>query len=185
METNIDRRWLSRWGGCLLLALCVVAVSGCYERKEVDGAAIYSFASWVQITVTLVSLGTLAIGIGLTWLSAPYRFILAFVGLVLTIIVAPGMFCDEVYVDQTRFKARYGFWFSPSDHDVRFADLRQIDFVTYASGRKRSTSRRLDCIDLHGNITVVHAGDLVINAVPEILKIAEQQGIRVESRDER
>ncbi len=158
------------------LALCSVA--GCYEHVSNGNESIYRFVWWLGPLI--IAGGILAIPAGwfLRRWSAKWGFVLMVMAPVLLVIVAPAMYSDRVVIDNEHFEARYGFWFSPSVHNLRFEDLQEIQYVA-VPGSRGSTNYELHCLSKAGQLSVVHAGDLVRNTVPEILERAKAKGVRV------
>jgi hypothetical protein len=159
-----------------LLALCFV--SGCYERVSLGNQSLYHFAWWLGPAV--IAAGILAVPIG--WFvrkqNGRWGFVLMVMGPVLLIIAAPAMYSDRVLIDEEHFETRYGFWFSPTVQNIRFDDLQAIRYVAVRARRGR-TNYELRCTRKSGGEATVHAGDLVKNAVPEILTRAKAKGIVV------
>jgi hypothetical protein len=160
------------------LAGFTLCLAGCYERSVEGAASVYGFADWVRMLVIVGGL----IGVPVGWLlrrwSDRLGFVLMGLSPILLIIVAPGLFNDRVVVDAEHSEARYGFWFAPSDHHVRFDDLQQIRYVLVRDSRGRG-SYELQCQTRLGDVVTVHAGDLVSKAVPEILERARARGVPV------
>jgi hypothetical protein len=96
----------------------------------------------------------------------------------LLLLIAPSLYSDRVVIDDEHFEARYGFWFAPSVHDVRFDDLRAVQHATVTNDRGRK-NRELHCLHKSGAMTVIPCGDLVRNTVPEILDRAKARGVAV------
>jgi len=157
-------------------ALCFL--TGCYEQTVRGDESVYRFAWWLGPVIITVGL----LGVPVGWLLRQWNPKLGFVVMVLApillIIVAPSMYSDRVVVDGRHFEARYGFWFSPSVHVVPFDDLTAIRYVAKEDHRGRVTYR-IHCVHKTGSTTEVSAGDLVRNAVPEILDRARVRGIIV------
>lgn len=162
----------------LLAFLTLVLVPGCYELSIQGNTSVYHFASWLGPTVIILGL----LGIPAGWLLsrwiAKWGYTMSVVCVVALIIVAPAMYCDEVVIDDDHFEAKYGFWFNPSKHDVTFGDLQEIRYVERVDNRNK-TQIDLECVRQNGSVDRVHAGDLVIKAVPEILRRARQKGVPI------
>jgi hypothetical protein len=162
----------------LLAALMLCVFSGCYEHVSRGNESIYRFAWWVGPAV--IAGGILAVPIG--WLIRKrvprWGFVLMVMGPVLLGIVAPSSYRDRVLIDDDRFEATYGFWFSPSVHRVRFDDLNEIHYVA-VRGRRGRINHEIHCLKKDGQTSVVHSGDLVKNTVPELLARASAKGVRV------
>ena len=96
-------------------------------------------------------------------------------------LFAPMLASDRVACDADHFEARYGFWWSPSEFNIRFADLREIRWVTkegWSRGRK-TYSNFLDCVLKSGPTQQVSVGTVMKEAVDEILSRARAHGVPV------
>lgn len=162
-----------------MMVLCVIL--GCYEHESHGNQSVYQFAGWVAPTVIGGSILCIPIGWLLGKWSPKWGFVLMGMAPILLVMVAPSMYSDRVLIDDEHFEAIYGSWFSPSKHDVRFRDLREIRHVAVRGSYGR-TLYELHCIANTGQVTVVHAGDLVKNTVPEILARAKARGVVVVSQ---
>jgi hypothetical protein len=162
----------------VLAALSLCFLAGCYERVSHGNESIYRFVWWLGPVIIAAGL----LGIPLGWLlrkwSPRWGFVLMVMGPVLLLIIAPAMYSDYVVIDDEHFEAQYGFWFAPSVHNLRFGDLREIRYVA-VPGSRGSTYYELRCLSKTGRETVVDAGDLVRNTVPEILTRARARGVLV------
>jgi hypothetical protein len=165
-------------GAMVVAALTLCCLAGCYERVASGNASVYQFAWWLGPLV--IALGLLGIPLG--WLlrrwSRKWGFVLMGMAPLLILIVAPAMYSDRVLIDDDHFEARYGFWFNPTVQNVRFDGLREIRYVSVENNRGE-TNYEMHCVSKTGPQTVVPAGNLVINAVPEILEKAKAKGVRV------
>jgi hypothetical protein len=161
--------------------LILFLLSGCYERVAQGNQAIYRFAWWMG---PLIIVGGI-LGFPLGWIvrrwSRRVGFVLMFLSPILVLFAAPDMYSDRVLIDDDHFEARYGFWFSPNEHNVRFADLREIQYVPVRD-RKGRKKYELHCITKASQVTVVHCGDLVKYTVPEILARAKARGVAIVSQ---
>lgn len=159
-----------------LLALCLVA--GCYERVSQGNTAVYHFVWWLGPAV--IAGGILGVPFG--WLlrkAVPkWGYALMIVGPLLLIFVAPAMYSDHVVIDDDHFEATYGLWFSPQVQSLQFKDLSQIQYVGIPDNRGR-TKYEMHCLTRTGQMTVVPAGDLVRQTVPELLARAKAKGVAV------
>jgi hypothetical protein len=163
---------------CLLTAILVCTLAGCYTRTQSADKVEFTFAGWVGVSVILGGLLAVPIGWFVRRWKGAWGFMLMIMGPVLLLIVGPAMYSDRVFIDRDHFEARYGFWFNPTTHSIRFADLREIRYVG-VPGRRGRVSYQLHCITKNGATDVVSAGDLVRNAVPEILNQAAAHGVPV------
>jgi hypothetical protein len=108
----------------------------------------------------------------------PWAFVLIIMGPFLLIFLAPVMYMDRVVVDEAHFEGRYGFWFAPTKFDIRFDDVREMRYVATRDHKNR-IKHELLCVMKGGDTRTVSAGDLVRNAIPEILSRAEEKKIPV------
>lgn len=161
-----------------LMALLLGGVAGCYDRSANGDQSVYSFALWIGILVVLGGLIFMPAGWFLRRLSERFGWGLMIFSPILLIFVGPAMFSDKVVVDNDHFEARYGFWFAPSVHNIRFSDLQEIRHVGVRGNRNR-ISYQLHCVRHDGTTEVVSVGNLVRNAVDEILARAEAKRVRV------
>jgi hypothetical protein len=161
-----------------LAASLLVLLSGCYEKSVTGDQSVYKFAWWVGLLVILGGLVAVPLGLAIRNWSGRWGFALIVMGPVLLIFFAPVMYLDRVVVDSTHFEVRYGFWFAPTKHNIRFDDVREMRYVA-TRGRKNRIQYELVCAMKGGDTRTVSAGDLVINAVPEILRRAEEKQIPV------
>lgn len=165
----------------LFLALALVLfVPGCYEKEVRGNESVFKFAGWLGPLLIVGGIAAIPAG----WLIRRQSFRLGFVIMILApvvlLIAAPAMYNDRVLIDDQHFEARYGFWFNPTEHNIRFMDLSKIQYVSvHRGGRRGGTKYELHCINKSGNDTVVAAGDLLRNAVPEILARAAASGVVV------
>jgi hypothetical protein len=167
----------------MFAALALLAVSGCYERVAHGEQSVYQFAWWLGPAVIAGGILGMPVGWFLRRVNERWGFVLMILGPVVLVMVAPAMYIDRVVVDGDHFEARYGMWFSPSVHSIKFDDLRQIRYVKVKGARER-TNYQLNCITKAGETRVVHAGDLVRNTVPEILARAKAKGLNVVVEDD-
>ena len=167
----------------LIIVPALVVVSGCYERVSQGDQSVYRFAWWLGPAV--IAAGILGMPVGWFVRKVNKRWGLALMVLspFLLIGVAPAMYSDRVVVDDQHFEAKYGMWFSPTEQNVRFDNLSEIHFVA-VKGNKGRIKYELRCITKAGETSVVPAGDLVKNTVPEILEKAKAKGVNVVIEDQ-
>ena len=166
----------------VIMALATVCLlSGCYDRVQRGEESVYHFAMWARILV--IGAGVILIPLGillLIFIKQRWGFIPIILGPVLLFLVGPSMFTDYVVVDANHFEASYGLWFSPNVHHVKFRELRELRHVAVRDSKNR-IKYELHCKHMNGSVTVVHCGDLVRNAVEEILSKARAAGVSVHS----
>lgn len=168
---------------CVAAAFCCACLAGCYRKTVEDGAIVYSFQPWVPL-LTLVG-GVVAVPVGIalyrgnnrTWGAA-----CVILGPLAAGGLAPGMFQDHVRVDAEGFQSRHGFWFAPTVHNIRYADLDQVrvSFEEHRSlRRRRSYSYYFDCYFKSGAQERVPLGDIMRQALPEIAEQFRSHGVPV------
>jgi hypothetical protein len=173
MKGVARRYWLTP-----LVILTILFASGCYEQSVRGDQSVYGFAWWVGVGVIVGSLIAVPLGWVIRRWSGRWSFVLIVMGPLLLVFVAPAMFLDKVVVDREHFEARYGFWFSPTRHNLRFDDMRELRYVE-TRDRKNRVKYELHCVMKAGDTRVVHVGDLVQFAVPEILERAKAKQVPV------
>jgi hypothetical protein len=170
--------WLRQRVAAALALLSLVAMSGCYERVTAGDQSVYRFAWWTGPLLIVSGILSMPAGWYLRRVSQRFCFVLMCMGPFLLFLIAPAMYSDRVVVDGEHFAARYGIWFSPHEHSVRYDDLREIGIVGTRDRRGR-TKYVLRCTTKAGETQVIPTGDLVRNTVPEILERARAKGVNV------
>jgi hypothetical protein len=160
----------------------VCVLSGCVNQTAEAGQTTWKFAWWLP-TVVLLG-GLIAAPVGWLWRSKNnYGWVLLIGGPLAAAVFAPGLMADRVTVDDEHFTLRTGFWFAPTRHDIRFADVSRIDITSETrSGRRgrRTTSYYLVCHKTTGDSEKVPVGNLMEYAVGDILATADERGIPVQ-----
>lgn len=169
---------------CVVAAVCCTVVVGCY-RKSADGdGLVFSFQPWVPLLVILAGVAAVAMGIRIFSNKDRVRGVLLTVGgPVIVAVVAPGMYLDRVVVNDDGFYSRHGFWWSPTIHQIRYDDLQRVtvgfEERTGRRGRK-SISYFFDCTLKSGQQERVPIGDIMEEALPEIVAHFKDHHIPVE-----
>jgi hypothetical protein len=173
----------SRFAVVLILAFAAVClIPGCTTEKVDGDTTVFSFVLWVPLIVLLAGVIAFFAGVLMRRNSARWGWGLMIFGPILCLLLAPGLFLDKATVNQDRFTLRTGFWFAPTIHDVRFADLSGIDLIAEerASRRGRRTSYFLLCHRKSGQSEKVPVGDLMKRgAAAKILETAKQLGVPI------
>jgi hypothetical protein len=172
---NPTYRQLSR----LLVAAFLLTLASCYNVETVDGQRVYHFAGWVRALVPLAALAAVPVGWLVRRRSVWLSFVLLILAPVLLVMVAPATFVDKVVVDGQHFECRYGFWWAPSQHNVRFADLREIRLAETVSINRggKQYHYTLHCFQKAGGEEKVPVGDLMKQALDDILSQARAAGV--------
>jgi hypothetical protein len=173
---------------CGVVLAALLFLSGCVDKTVKGQTSVYSFAPWVVMLVLVLGMA----GIPFGWMMRKTSVRLLLLGLiggpVLLLIFLPGVLLDKCKVDAQHFEGRYGIWLSPTQYNIRFADLDHIDVVTYETrGRRgrKTTKQRLECVDKRGRTTTLQVNDLLKAAGGEIIEKADAAGVKIEDRDER
>ncbi len=126
----------------MALLLGAVCLSGCIRKETQGDLSVYSFERWVGGSVVVVGLAV-AIGAILFRKSGAGAWVTAVVALVITTVAAPMLFSDHVKLDKEHLETRWGLWFAPSVHNVRFDDVVKVDYTKEVKrgrrGRKNTT----------------------------------------------
>jgi hypothetical protein len=147
----------------------------------VDGETIYRFAPWLVALTVMAGLAAVPVGWLLRRWSTRWGYVLIGMGPIALLLIVPGLFRDRVMVDAQHFELTTGFWWSPTQSNIRFADLDEIQFITQqrqARGGPRETYQ-LECIFKSGRHEFVSVGDLMQTAVGNILARAQDAGVRI------
>ena len=178
---------MKRIVNCLLAGVCCFLLSGCYKRVSENGNTTISFESWVPLLIAVG--GLFAVPIGLLLFTKKQKFwgiVLIILGPLAAIALAPGMFQDHVVVSKDHFFSRHGFWWSPITHEVKYDDLNRVHVtVEEKTGRRgrKSYSYFFECSFKNGKQERVPLGDLMKEALPDIVHGFREHGIRVDVPD--
>jgi hypothetical protein len=177
---NTNRGRLAAVAIVLLLGL---GTGGCVDRSVSGDTTTFDYAWWVPVTTLLSGLILFPAGLVVRKRSGRLGGAMLIFGPVLALLVFPMVLLDKVKVDAQHFEDRYGFWFAPTKHNVRFDDLKEMRLVTYQErGRRgrKTTKQKLVCI--HRSAApqdTVQLGTLVKEAAPEILRRAGEHGVTI------
>jgi len=170
-----------RPASCLALVGFLALCTGCTEVSRNDGSTTYSYALWAPTVVIFGLIGAFILGLVLRRHSLKWGWGLIILSPLALIVLAPGMFMSNVVVNNLGFRLKTGFWFSPTEHSVRFADLKSIEHAEEVStGRRgrKNHSYYLLCNDKAGSTEKMPTGDLMREgAAIEIVSCAKDQGV--------
>jgi hypothetical protein len=161
----------------------LLGAGGCVDRSVRGDSTTYDYAWWVPALTLVSGLILFPAGLVLRKRSGRLGAGMLILGPVLALLVFPMVLLDKVKVDAQHFEDRYGFWFAPTRHNVRFDDLKEVRLVTYEErGRRgrKTTKQKLVCI--HKSAApqdTVQLGTLVKEAAPEILRRAGERGVTI------
>jgi hypothetical protein len=166
-----------------IAVVILLTAGGCVDRTVSGDSTTYDYSWWVPVVTLLSSLVAFPVGLVLRKRSGRMGGGLMVMAPVLAFLVFPMLLLDKVKVDAQHFEDRYGFWFAPSTHNVRFDDLKEMRLVTYQVRTRRggrSTKQKLVCI--HKTAApqdTIQLGTLVKEAAPEILRRAGEHGVTI------
>jgi hypothetical protein len=177
--------------GTLVLAVLVLAASGCVKQKVQGDTITYTFETWVAFAG---GLGAVAAGIvgwflsdfgtGSVWSYFSIKrtgWGLMIGAPVMATALLPAVFTNYVKVDDYHFEAKNGWWWSSEKHNLRFDQLEQIDIAQELRPSRHGTSRMyfFDCVFHSGGHERIELDPLMTEAVAEILKRAKDRGVEV------
>jgi hypothetical protein len=172
------------WG--IFLGVGLLAASGCITRESLGDEVVYSFPTWMVVLTVVAGVAAVPVGWLVTRKNRLAGWMVMVLGPPAAGLFAPMLASDRVAFDADHFEARYGFWWSPSEFNIRFADVQEIRWVTKeGSSRGRQTySHFLDCVMKSGRTQQVSVGTVMQEAVDEILARARARGVPVIGRPE-
>lgn len=177
-----------RLSGCRRLAraavllACMAAVSGCERVTQEGDATVYHYGIALPLLVFAGGILAFLIGFALLRTGRLVRIGLVFLvlGPLMCVVMAPEMlFGDRITVSKEGFSMRTGFWWKPTVHEVRFAELSKIEVK---ERRSRGVDKEYDlvCLPKRGHYQVVPVSDLMkLGAEAQILQTARELGIEV------
>jgi hypothetical protein len=174
---------MGRLAAASIAILLLLGAGGCVDRSVNGDQITYDYAWWAPVMALLIGLVALPAGLALRKHSGRVGGGLLILSPILALFIFPTLLLDKVKVDPQHFEDRYGIWFMPSTHNVRFDDLREIRLVTYQTRTRRGgrrTKQKLVCI--HKGATpqdTIELGTLVKEAAPEIMRRAGEHGVTI------
>jgi hypothetical protein len=155
--------------------LCLIATAAGCTREETQGdLKIWTYESWVGVVAILagiaVTVGALALrksGFG--------AYVVAFFAIAFTVGFAPFGFVDYIKLDKEHVSTRWGFWFTPTIHEIRFDDVSRVDHTKEEKrGRRgrKSTSYYLVFTSRSGVQDKLGVGNSLMKAAKEEIVLA-------------
>ena len=182
------RRTALRFSATVAIGLAAIVCSGC-DEKQVNGDSVtYRFAAWIGCSAIAAGLacipaGWLILRHSNRWSNAWLTGAILLIGapVILLGLLAPSMYSDRVVVDADHFETTYGFWFSPTSVNVRFDDLNaiQVRAKVRQTRRGKQVTYDLHCARKSGGVQIVPAGDLMRQALDDVLARAQRRGVAV------
>jgi hypothetical protein len=167
-------------GWDLVITLPLLVLAGCATRYVNGDQVTYRFNLMAVVGVGVAGALAMPLGWFLRRFSQRIGWVLMVVGALALVLVAPSMWHDRVEVDDEHFACSVGA-LGGSHHSIRFANLQSIRWVEEESqGRARHTNYFLDCVKKDRTVERVPVGDLMKEAVGEILAQARAHGVPIE-----
>ncbi len=166
----------------LLFALSFCLLAGCIDRSTEGKTSVYTYSLSLVVTALVGGMALIYFGFsprpGEPRLRGYFSIVL---GLVLMAVAVPALRTDRVEVDPEHFTSTHGPPWNLLHHDVHFKALREIRIeVTEKAFRyQRRKDYALVCRFKSGNEEKVPVGNVMQDAVGQILSIAEQRRIRL------
>lgn len=163
-----------------LFALSLFLLAGCIDRSTEGKTSVYTYSLWLVVTALLGGMSLIYIGFSPQPGEPRLRgYFIIVLGLVLMAVAVPLLRGDRVEVDTEHFTSISGPLWNRLHHDVHFKALREIRIeVTEKVVRyQRGKNYILVCRFKSGNEEKVPVGNLMQDAVGQILGIAEQRRI--------
>jgi hypothetical protein len=169
---------------CIFVGFLCILIVGCYQKEPENDGVVISFQAWGPLLLVLAGLASVPLGILLFARSQRFRalaVIMCIAGPVAAGVIAPGMFLDRVVVNQDGFSARYGLWWNPSVHQIRYEELNlvRLDVVEKTSRGRKTYSYYFDCSYKSGKQERIPLGDLMRQAAPELVQQFHKHGVPV------
>ena len=172
---------LVRLGICIAVSTFAV---GCKEHRQSADGDMFIFHWGVPLGV--IAGGLLAVPFAL-WLmnrasgfrTKLWAWIFLLGGPIVAVLVGPTILMDHVDVSETEFYARHGIWWKPTEHHVRFADVRAVKLIEEISAGRRGRKNHdyfLDITYKGNNSERIPVGNLLRDALPTIAtRLGEHQ----------
>lgn len=158
--------------------LCLVTLSvfivSCTEQQVEGSKTTYSFSTWLPIVVAIVGVLIAAFGFMIRGAS-PRRLhmTLMFIGVVAAVIGAPGIALDRIVIDDDHFSLKTGFWFAPTQHDIKWSEVKSVEVVQRRKGADIVFQKNA------GDRESVPMSNLAETAMDKILSMAKAHNLEV------
>ena len=169
------------------LAFLLLVCSGCTVEDKDGDTSTYTYELWIPL---LTIFGGAAVAIGGFFLRNFWERMgwgLMIAGGLGTLLIGPGMFLEYATVSPEKFVLRTGFWFYPSHHEVRYAEISGIQITSEEKRGRRgrvTKSFYLVCGLKSGGQAKIPIGDLMKNgAAAHMLRTAQSLQIPINAQD--
>jgi hypothetical protein len=169
MGALTSRRW-----PLLLIAICILPLSGCVRETTEGSSLVFQNELWASALALVGGIVASIAGWFIRERSSRFGWTLLIGGPIVAIGLAPSLFLDRATVDQNGLSLRVGLWGMSAVHDVKYDDLSQVRLVMEESrGRRGRTNINyyLMCENKDGTFSKVPLGSKVAEAAaPHFLK---------------
>lgn len=148
--------------------------SGCVKKEVQGDLMVWTYEMWVSIAVILGGLAV-AGGAFLFRKAGGGAWVVLIVALLAVFVMGPMAFVDRLEIDQQHLSARWGFWFAPTLHDIRFDNVSRIDYTKETRRGRRgrtNTSYYLVFTTKDGNQQKLGATNSLMEAAADDLILA-------------
>jgi len=165
------------WGRRLRLGLLLLGgllLAGCTRKEQQGDLMVWKYETWVGFAAILGGIAVAAGAIALRK-SGNWSWVIMLLAIGFTIGFAPFGFVDHVSLDQEHIATRWGFWFAPTLHDIRFDDVSRVDYTKETRrGRRgrKETSYYLVFTTKNGTQDKLTATNSLMEAAAEDLMLA-------------
>ena len=172
-----------RLGG-IVVVLCCSMLAGCYQKSSENGSLVYTFQPWLPVLVAVAGVAAVPIGI-LIFMRSKKRswgVTLFILGPLAAGVIAPTLYLDRVVVSQNSFFSRHGFWWNPTVHQIPYDELKlvRVGAEERNSRRGKTYNYYFDCQFKSGKQDRVPLGDVMQEALPDIIEQFQLHGVSVE-----
>jgi len=167
-------------GAVLLFVICTA--SDCYSVKHDGNVTVASFSGTVLGILYLVTIAVVAVGVVMCRQEGYWEkgIIVAGVAVMFAIFILPGIFLDQVRMDEKGVHQRTGFWFMPTRKGFDYSELSS---VAVSEVEKRHTVETQWTLYLkNGGTRVLDPGDLWDACAAEVIQSLMAKKIPVEIR---
>jgi hypothetical protein len=163
-----------------LIAVLTAFIAGCYTTEQQGDATVVTYSGKVLLTLTAGTIIGIIVGLIMYRRENTHdKGVWVFgIAALFGIFVLPGIFKDEVRIDDQGIHQRTGFWFMPNRKGFDFDEVASISLREI---RKRRTTETQWTLHLrNGGTRTLDPGDLWDYCSEEIAAALAQKGIPVD-----
>lgn len=165
---------------------CLFLLTGCIVENVEGETATYKFAWWTTVAAIVGGIAFAAIGYSRIGKSKSIVwswgwFIPAFLCIAFGV---PATLADFLIVDAQHMHLRTGLWFSPTEHDLKYADYKLVEHAAFNETGRRGRRNVVDYLLFHprngGEYVKVPMGTLMQEGAALVVMRAQQAGMSFE-----